>query len=171
VLSTQAKADNINTISRSTLPATNPTTTFNINATNITTAINNNSNNMTSPSSGGLAVPAKAHKPNEIASSQASYTSVDAEKTDVEQGDITDLEKERHGDSGEKIDLDGDVDIEATAETKETVVAADEAEDDDEYPKGAKLGFIVLALALSIFLMSLDFVRTALATHYYYVLR
>lgn len=111
---------------------------------------------MSSPSA--LAVPAKAHNANEIASSQASYTSADADKTDVEQGDITDLEK--RPESAEKIDREGDVDIEATAETKETAAAAAEAEaeDDDDYPQGAKLGFIVLALALTIFLMSLDFV-------------
>ncbi|KIH92821.1 efflux pump antibiotic resistance protein [Sporothrix brasiliensis 5110] len=109
---------------------------------------------MSSPSS-ALAVPATAHSANQIASSQASYTSVDAEKTDVEQGDVTDLEKDRRGDSG-------DVDVEATAETKEAQAAANSAEEDD-YPHGAKLGFIVLALALSIFLMSLDFTIVATA--------
>lgn len=130
---------------------------LNINTINITTFDSNN--NMSSPSA--LAVPAKAHNANEIASSQASYTSADADKTDVEQGDITDLEK--RPESAEKVDREGegDVDIEATAETKETAAAAAEAEnDDDDYPKGAKLGFIVLALALTIFLMSLDFVST-----------
>ncbi|KAL1889238.1 hypothetical protein Sste5346_008992 [Sporothrix stenoceras] len=114
---------------------------------------------MSSPSA--LAVPAKAHNANEIASSQASYTSADADKTDVEQGDITDLEK--RPESAEKVDRDGDVDIEATAETKEAAVAGDAEDDDDEYPKGAKLGFIVLALALTIFLMSLDFTIVATA--------
>ncbi|CAK7207725.1 hypothetical protein SEUCBS139899_010536 [Sporothrix eucalyptigena] len=101
---------------------------------------------------GGLAVPVPVKARNEIASSQASYTSADAEKTDVENGDVTDFEKEKRE----------DVDIEATAGNKETAPATDEVEDDD-YPKGAKLGFIVLALALSIFLMSLDFTIVATA--------
>lgn len=154
------------------LPVVNNTgraTINNINIASITIDTNTNTNinintttTMSSSPSGALAVPeaAKSHGHNDIASSQASYASADAEKTDVEQGDITDLEKERRleGENGEKSDRD--VDIEATAETKETAPAADEAEDDDDdYPKGAKLASIVLALCLTIFLMSLDFVR------------
>ena len=154
-------------------PTTN--SNININIASITTNTNTNINTnklikininttttMSSSQPGALAVPEPVKARNEIASSQASYTSADADKTDVEQGDIADLEKERRqdGEKGEKSDLERDIDIEATAETKETVLAADEAEDDDDdYPKGAKLASIVLALCLSIFLMSLDFVR------------
>ncbi|OAA56295.1 efflux pump antibiotic resistance protein [Niveomyces insectorum RCEF 264] len=86
-----------------------------------------------------LAVPHGDH--GESASSQASYTSVDLEKTTAQQGD-TDEEKG------------------TTA-----VPSIDDAatDDPDEYPKGMKLGVIVLALALSIFLMSLDFTIVATA--------
>lgn len=78
-----------------------------------------------------LAVP---KQPEDLTSSQVSYTSVDMEK----KKDLGDTEDEDRGAVSGK-----------TAED----------DDDDEYPKGAKLGVIVLALCLCIFLMSLDFVR------------
>ncbi|CAK7266677.1 hypothetical protein SEPCBS119000_002151 [Sporothrix epigloea] len=106
---------------------------------------------MSSSTVGGtLAVPEHIKPGDEIASSQASYLSADAEKTDIENGDITDLENEKR----DYIDL----------EAAENQDPAPEVEiNEDEYPKGAKLGFIVLALALSIFLMSLDFTIVATA--------
>ncbi len=64
---------------------------------------------------------------------------------------ITDLEKR---------DLDsGDTDEEKVVVETEVENAGNSTESDsDEYPKGATLAFIVLALALSIFLVSLDMV-------------
>lgn len=102
-----------------------------------------------SPSTAGstLAVPEPTKAGDEIASSQASYLSADPEKTDIENGDVTDIENEKRE----------DIDLEA-AENREPT--PDVEIDESEYPTGAKLGFIVLALALSIFLMSLDFVCT-----------
>ena len=101
---------------------------------------------MSSKAEEALAVPelTKAHK--DITSSQASYTSMDAEKTDVENGDGTDIDMEKR----ESINLETD-------ENKGATPAPDKI-NDSEYPKGAKLASIVLALALAVFLMSLDFV-------------
>ena len=61
----------------------------------------------------------------------------------------------------EKRDLDsGDTDEEKVAVETEVENSGNNNESDsDEYPKGATLAFIVLALALSIFLVSLDMVR------------
>ncbi|CAK7566860.1 MAG: hypothetical protein SEPTF4163_004814 [Sporothrix epigloea] len=105
-----------------------------------------------SPSTAGstLAVPEPTKAGDEIASSQASYLSADPEKTDIENGDVTDIENEKRE----------DIDLEA-AENREPT--PDVEIDESEYPTGAKLGFIVLALALSIFLMSLDFTIVATA--------
>ncbi|CAK7266518.1 hypothetical protein SEPCBS57363_002129 [Sporothrix epigloea] len=106
---------------------------------------------MSSSTTGGaLAVPEPIKAGDEIASSQASYLSADPEKTAIENGDVTDIENEKH----ESIDLEAAENREYTPE--------DEV-DESEYPTGAKLGFIVLALALSIFLMSLDFTIVATA--------
>ena len=107
-------------------------------------------------SAGALAVPDTlvGRGPGELTSEQASYTSADAEKTDVDVGDMTEEEQEKREEGG-----NGNVDVEAGS-GKEGAADAAAEDEDDEYPKGAKLAFIVLALCLSIFLMSLDFVSS-----------
>ncbi|EFX06554.1 efflux pump antibiotic resistance protein [Grosmannia clavigera kw1407] len=80
---------------------------------------------------------AAPRQPEGLTSSQASYTS---NSVDIEKKEAVEAEDEEHG----------------------TVDGESTADDNDDYPKGAKLAIIVLALCLCVFLMSLDFVSPGL---------
>ena len=67
----------------------------------------------------------------------------------------------------EKKDVEAASTIESTKIEPTTAPTADESDDENEYPQGVNFVFIVVALVLSIFLVSLDMtiVATAIQDH------
>ncbi|KAJ6443170.1 major facilitator superfamily transporter [Purpureocillium lavendulum] len=122
----------------------------NININNITPTAKQHNNTAMASTTSGLGVPRDTDRP---VSSAASTLA--GERTSVDEKPVDHANGIASGDDGKH---DG-----ASIEKQEQDQGASDELSEDEYPKGIKLAFIVVALVLSIFLLSLDMTIVATA--------